>query len=365
MKPNKFLIIRGTSISTGFLGLLFLTVSFFFSACKKPEHFVGKEYKEASSDLSVLYFEADASINNGIDFTTDSVSVNGELSERVTWYVTFRGLSSGAVKKIDGLSQIIDPSEAKWGGDHDPSTLRFFQPGEQVVAELTFLNSSVVKRDTFSIKKIKKFKGDVLFNGFENALGYYSWGNNYLFFNETDPLSNPANPMTFAMDNKLFVEGKQSLSIEGADNDNTYFIGGARTFMPDGGSKYINFQSLSPDSVYFNAYIYGFANYPNTRVSIGVAEDDNLNGTFQPTSEDVWEFAVKINWTGWRLVSVKYSDFATSASRENGGSGNKRKELDRIKQITFNILADPAGNKASYLVDFPIITYGEPFDPTK
>lgn len=367
MKKNRFLRIPGVSTLANIVGCLLLTVTFFFSACKKPDNFVGKEYKEASKDLSVVYFETNGSNSElaaGIDFTKDSVSVSGELSERVTWYVTFRGLSSGAVKKIDGLSQVIDPSTAKWGGDHDPSTLRFFQKGEKVVAELSFLNSSVVRTDTFTIKEPKKFKGDVLFNGFENTLGFYGWGNNYLFFNETDPLSNPANPMTFAMNNKLSVEGKQSLSIMGADNDNTYFIGGARTFIPNG-PRHFPFASFNPDSVYFNFYVYGLPDYRNTRVSIGIAEDDNANGVFEPTSEDVWEFAVKINWVGWRLISVKYSDFATSASRTNGGSGNKRMELDRVKHITFNILSDPAGNRASYLIDFPIITYGETFSPTK
>ncbi len=343
-----------------FIGALLIGVALI--GCKKPEHFIGKEYKEASPNLSVAYFESDL---DEVDFAKDSIAFIGEFSEKVSWYINLKGLSSGAIRTLEGLSEVIDPSVTKWGGDHEPSNLRFFQKGEKVVAELSFMNSSVVERDTFTIKTTKKFQGTELFLGFENAFSYYSWGNNYLFFNETAPLTNSANPMVFKMETSRFVQGKQALSISGADNDNTYFIGGARTFIPDGLRRFFVFESNNPDSVYFNAYIYGDPRYPNTRMAIGISEDDNQNGTFEPTTEDVWEYAVKINWTGWRLLSMKYSDFSTSVSRENGGSGNKKRELDRVKQITFNVLGDPAGSAAGYLIDYPIITYGGSFDPSK
>lgn len=320
------------------------------TGCRKPDDFVGKEYIQAPADLQVNSFSATA---DNIDFTSDSAYFIGELSERVSWYITFKGLTSGAVKRIEGLSQSISPDLAQWGGDHDPSNVKFFQQGEDVLVELSFLKSSLVIRDTITITNTKVFKGDVLYDGFE--LSSFAWP--YLSFNE-----NSANPYTGGFNTLNVVQGKKAFSLSGFDGDNSYFIGGARTQFTDGNSNYFEFQSLNPDSVYFNAYIYGDGNN-TTRVSIGVAEDDDLDGTYEDASNDVWEYAFKIDWTGWKLVSFKYADFVTSAEAAYGGSGDKKQQLDRIKRITFNLLSDPPGNNASYLVDFPIVTYGGPFNP--
>lgn len=344
---NIFTNSRIAVISFSFFTVLSLSI---ITGCRKPDDFVGKEYIEAPADLQVNSFSATA---DNVDFTSDSAYFTGELSHRVTWYITFKGVSSGAVKRIEGLSQSITPDQAKWGGDHDPSNVKFFQEGEKVVAELSFLKSSLVLKDTITVTETKEFKGDILYDGFE--LSSFAWP--YLSFNE-----NSANPYTGGFNTTNVVQGKKSFSLAGIDGDNSYFIGGARTQFTDGNTNYFEFQSLNPDSVYFNAYIYGDGNI-TTRVSIGVAEDDNKNGTYEDALDDVWEYAFKIDWKGWRLVSFKYSDFVTSAEAAYGGSGNKKQELNLVKRITFNLLSDPPGNSASYLVDFPIVTYGGPFNP--
>jgi hypothetical protein len=351
LKNNKFIGLN-LSKSSWFLALS-ISLFGFITGCKSPEDFIGKEFIEAPSDLQVLSFEGTTDL---VDFTKDSVGLIGELSHRVSWFVTFTGLKSGAIKTFEGISQSIDPSLFKWGGEHDPQkSIKFFLKDEPVLVEVSFLKSNLVSRDTIVIKETKTFKGDVLFEGFD--LASYTWP--YLPFAENTKEIFSAEP-----NDEFVVQGPRSFSLSGRDNDNTYFIGGMRTQIPDPEKDYIKFQSLNPDSVFFNAYIYGDGNI-TTRMSIGVAEDDNLDGTYQDASDDVWEYAIKINWKGWRLVSVRYVDFARAANVNFGGGGNGKRELDRVKRITFNLLSDPAGNTASYIVDFPIITYGSPFDPTK
>lgn len=335
-------------------GLLLVGV---FSGCKKPEEFVGKEFIEAPSDLAVLSFDGPSV---PVDFTKDSVGLTGELSHRVSWYVTFTGLESGAVKSFEGLSQSIDPSQFKWGGEHDPTkSIKFFKKGEPVLVEISFLKSNLVSRDTITIGETKIFNGDVLFEGFDQK----SYNNFpvYLTFGENAKEGFKGTPIT---EFDKVVQGEGSWMLSGADNDNTYFIGGTRSMKADGNSEYFEFKSLNPDSVYFNMYIYGDGNI-TTRVALAVAEDDDLDKTYEDATDDVWEYPFKLNWTGWKLVSFRYSDFAVSASAAYGGSGNKKRQLDRVKRITLNLLSDPPGNPASYIVDFPIITYGGPFDPSK
>jgi hypothetical protein len=356
LKNNKFIGLNLSKCS--WLFALSISLFGFITGCKSPEDFIGKEFIEAPSDLQVLSFDGTTDL---VDFTKDSVGVVGELSHRVSWIVTFKGSLSGAIKTFEGMSQSIDPSQFKWGGEHDPSkSLKFFLKDEPVFVEISFINSSLIVRDTIVIKQTKKFAGDILFDGFDKAtLGAYSWPN-FLDFNENDGEIWLAKP-----NEEYVVQGLRSLSLSGKDNDNSYFIGGMRAqSSSDPGNKYFKFQSLNPDSVFFNAYIYGDGNI-TTRMSIGVAEDDNLNGSYEDATDDVWEYAIKINWKGWKLVSVRYSDFARAANVNFGGGGNGKRELDRVKRITFNLLSDPAGNAASYIVDFPIITYGSAFDPAK
>jgi hypothetical protein len=359
LKNNKFI---GLNLSkSSWLLALSISLFGFITGCKSPEDFIGKEFIEAPSDLQVLSFEGTTDL---VDFTKDSVGLIGELSHRVSWFVTFTGLKSGAIKTFEGISQSIDPSLFKWGGEHDPQkSIKFFLKDEPVLVEVSFLKSNLVSRDTIVIKETKTFKGDVLFNGFDDD-DYDDWPKYLVFDENNDPKNFTATPYLTDDPKGRIVQGERAWGLSGTDYDNTYFIGGIRAMKNDGNDEYFEFQSIQPDLVYFNVFVYGDAN-TTTRMAIGVAEDDNLDGTYQDASDDVWEYPIKINWVGWKLISVRYVDFIRAANVNYGGGGNGKRELDRVKRITFNLLSDPAGNPANYIVDFPIITYGSPFDPAK
>jgi len=48
-------------------------------------------------------------------------------------------------------------------------------------------------------------------------------------------------------------------------------------------------------------------------------EDDNLDGTYQPAEEGTYNYRMKVDWLGWKLVSFSYDDTKISTS---GGFGN-------------------------------------------
>src|SRR5690554_1479512 len=125
LKNYKF---TGMNLSkSSWLFAICISLVGFISGCKSPDESIGSELIVAPSDLQVLSFEGNLKT---VDFTKDSLGLFGELSHRVSWLVTFKGTISGAIKTFEGVSQVIDPSELKWGGEHDPSkSLKFFLKG--------------------------------------------------------------------------------------------------------------------------------------------------------------------------------------------------------------------------------------------
>jgi len=345
-----------------FKGVLSLfSLGIFLSACKPKEDFVGKEYVIAPADLQVISFAAPDK-STPVDFTADSASFSAQFSHRVSWFLTLTGLKSGAVKKIEGLSDRIDPNLIKWGGNHDG--LYFFK-NEPVVAEITFLKSSLVAADTFNIGTPKKYEGTLLFDGFEKKFSN-SWPGDFSFQEDGE-----VTPDVLKRDSSVTpIEGKWNFKMSGQDANTSYFICGMRAQkdqpkpenMPAKDTLYMDFDSFDPNEVYFNVYVYGNG-ATGTRASIAVAEDDNGNAMYEDPIEDSWEYPFKVTWVGWKLISVKYADFSRAADKNFGGNGNGIKELNKAKSITFNLLSDPPGGHAEYSFDFPIITYGGAFNP--
>jgi hypothetical protein len=334
--------------------VVLITIGLLTQCKPHKENFIGKEYISAPSDLEVTSFSA---TQDPVNLSIDSVAFSGQFNHQVSFKITLTGLTSGAKQTIDGLSDHIDPNLIKWGGNHEG--LYFFQK-EDVEAVLTFLNSDIVLRDTFTVTGTKKYDGLLLFFGFESPFVDH-WPQDFSF-KEDGEVPPTLKKVTMA------VQGKYSFYLSGHDANTTYFIGGMRAeydqpkTLPVANIIHFTFDSYNPDSVYFNAYIYG-TGVTSTRMSVALAEDDNGNGMYEDPIEDTWEFPIHVDWVGWKLVSVRYADFTASVKLVNGGNGNHIKELDKVKSITFNLLSDPPGGNSEYYLDFPIVTYGVPFDP--
>jgi hypothetical protein len=106
---------------------------------------------------------------------------------------------------------------------------------------------------------------------------------------------------------------------------------------------------------------------PNTNPSIvlfQLREDENANGTFDDKTEDEYDYEIKVDWEGWKLVSVKYSDLVTLVNGQPGTpKGNGLRNPDKLSKISLLHLANPANGFANAKLDYIIFTDNAPLQP--
>ena len=117
--------------------------------------------------------------------------------------------------------------------------------------------------------------------------------------------------------------------------------------------------SNNGDNLYFNAFVYGDPMYPNSRILFRFDEDENVDGTFDITSEDSFGYELIIDWSGWKHISVKYSDILSA----NNASGGALHNPDKLNRVSVLHLADPNSGYAHSAIDYLIFTENEPLRP--
>ena len=99
--------------------------------------------------------------------------------------------------------------------------------------------------------------------------------------------------------------------------------------------------------------------YPNSRILFRFDEDENVDGTFDITSEDSFGYELIIDWSGWKHISVKYSDILSA----NNASGGALHNPDKLNRVSVLHLADPNSGYAHSAIDYLIFTENEPLRP--
>ncbi len=373
-----------------------------YIACKRSSDAVLPEYYSAPAGFTPTL---DIPVNS-VNFKSATVTPSTHLGTKVTWTLTYRGLVSGAIKTFSGSSDVIDGSNALWNGSHDG--LYFFKPGEKVVASLTFFGSDYVTTDTLLVTTAKdyitgnpnavavgvKYSNGQINNGYE-LVSYFDYpyqlplGSGAPFcYSPTLPVPNEKRVHGGFIP---AVEGNYYFRVKDISHDaDGYFVGGLQHRNP-GGFFFPTWND--PENIYFNIYIYGYgADSTNfTTINLEFHEADLSNSASKPKNEcgvpnadigatncaligknehdpcsdDGWVYQVPVTHTGWKLFSVKYSDFTPSTSARNGGSGNKIKEPNRVARIQIGVISSPPKNEVYAIFDYPVITYGAPFDPSK
>ncbi|MFN3404285.1 MAG: hypothetical protein ACK40G_09350 [Cytophagaceae bacterium] len=330
------------------------------ASCKHAvelERIYGPEYASAPNDFYVAgnSFHANPEV---VNFKTGKVIFTASFTHRVSWTIEVKGLSSGAVKYIKGLSSSIGETNASWDGGSD--NLIFFAKNEKCEAVLSFLGSSVTLSDTITIQQVKVYDG-ILIQDFDGKgiiteRFWYSYSDNQK--TNKDEISFPAPDkrdynLTALISNELpAVQGKWYLNVRGKDYNENWYVGGCGLYTENSflGSN-IYALSSDPDEIYLNAFV--SSNFPyQTAISFSLSEpDDNI--------QDIFNINMNIDWVGWKLLSIKLSSFSLSPNSKGDGKIN----IKRLQGLGLAPSPRAAGAECDINVDYIIFTKGSPLKP--
>jgi hypothetical protein len=325
-----------------FLAAVCSLIALSFSACRKDTTlFDGPNIEESLANFRVVTpFKAD---RDSVYFATgETVRFSATFNKTVNWTITVTGLTSKAEKVITGQGKTINVTNGVWNG----STTNFpMFKAEKCNAKLKI--ETVV--DSFQVPvKIKSIKANpgLVIADFEN--GFNSLWTKFV---------QTGAQMDFAIKTDLFTpQAGKYLNMAGTVNWD-YLIGlidfNAKAY---GATKTLAL-STNPDEVYFNCLIYGEPNTNESIVLFQFKEDEDANGTINATSDDQYDLEVKVNWVGWKLISVKYSDIISlSNGQPTTPKGNSLHNPDKIGKISMLHLANPANGFAKCKIDYIIMT---------
>jgi hypothetical protein len=282
--------------------LLLLGCILFFSCKREKKEVIGPLVKTATKNFK--YETSFAASSSSVNFSTDSIWFNVSFNESVSWIVTLKSLNSKAEKIITGTSQLLFHQNSIWSGGN--SGLYFFQPGDHVVAELTVFGVKEKLYDTILVTGSKvNYGSDVILWWDMDLAGVAKNGTVYWFDYYDGDSSVPTIGVGERLDNFLtahnYPDPLQGFyrSMEGKDGLGSadYYIGaGGHTFLLPGAGF-----NTSLENVYLNFYL----RKRTSTSAMGIA----LTSIHAPGDTSVMNYDVgKIDWEGWRLVSIKLSN---------------------------------------------------------
>lgn len=317
-----------------FVGLF----SLLLTGCNRDlDDFLGDEVIKAPSDFQMTTPLSTSTTD--ADFAVSTFDFTASLSHKVSWKIDIVGASSCAEKTIYGVSQTIDASVAAWDGASD--NIYHFRVGENVTAILTVVGSSESDTVNFGIISTKLF-GGILITDYEgsgvvttNWWQSFKLGELISFSEDYTAIKSP--------------QGAECLHLKGEDISPDGFIGQSG----HSGVAGFDFSSFNlptdPDSIYFNCYVNGTA---GTELEFRMIQTTGGAG-----DGDEYSYYIPITWTGWKLVSVKYSSFVNSL---NVGM-TPEQSGQYITRLKFVIRAITSGGIGEANIDYPIFTINQPF----
>ena len=368
-----------------------------FLSCKRTQKdgMLGPDLKVASSDFAIIdsfkVYGQDKSLNYKIDtvdfskpttitdvirdqsgtggkdtvYLKDRISprqrstfFKAKFNESVKWRIEIFPVITDGVRTpyrlISGTSDYIDSiPEWTWNGSSDNQF--YFVPGP-VVFNLSFLGTNKLISITKFVKNVSLLDSTsegILLNDFEGGIGIVPYGDNK---------DNIANPLpSLSPDFPNIPQGIKALSLFGNDHNGDYFVGGNQQKFPKG-----MLAGHSASDIYINMYIYGYPSgvTPNaTKVGIGVSQDNGkVNGTYDALYDDTFDQQIAVDWVGWKLISVKYSNLKRTTAVTDGGNGPNKLQPETAVGVGCNILSSPNGNTVGAAIDYLIITFGKPLN---
>jgi hypothetical protein len=345
------LLMRASTGSRRILPLLCL----WLAGCTKDALVEGPALVDLFGDFQVL--EAVSASRDSVRFGQgETVHLQGRFNKLTDWRVEVRGLSSGARKIIEGKSRTLDASNCVWNGS---TTLFPMFKAEEVELKLFVEEDSLLFTRRIKILGVRTVEGLVVAD-FESGIrpGWTSFvqsGANMSFLIRTNPLAG---------------QGNAYYDMGGLVNWD-WLIGMLE--FPASAYQAPRYPLLSnPEQVYFNALVYLPDSVNNALLLMQFREDDNLDGQFNPNTEDMYSLqcaAYSVNGAqtlqrGWNLISARYADLVCLVNGQpSTPAGNNRLEPDRLQKLSMLMLANPSSGYSQLYLDYVVFTSNAPLQP--
>lgn len=184
------------------------------------------------------------------------------------------------------------------------------------------------------------------------------------------------------------VNSKYYFKLKGTDSyNNDYYIGRVELFRSAGNYNVFltNNAGVKPEDLWFNVFVYGTGD--GSKINYTIKEDDEEDGQFNKgrtrlcgytqddvkklieedksskkrgTMDDAFELAIPLDFVGWKLVSVRYSDFGQVPIDGINSNGKGEHNPDKIYAIQFSLVAPDKGEPAQAIFDYPVMSIGGP-----
>ncbi len=324
------------------LGALTLLI---IAGCQRSEEpFEGPELELIYGDFAVL--EQFSVSQASVDFSNDqSVVFKARFTTLSDWKITVFQATTGATKIFSGKSNYIDRTNASWDGT--TTIFPSFGTGKCTATLEVVADSSETSLDV-NIDGILSPKGTIVAD-FESGINP-DW----------TVFAQAGADMTSIIDDiDVVPQGKKYFNMAGAVNWD-YLIGLVDFPSAAYGANGFDLTD-NPDDLYFNVVLNRPDTLSNGFIIFQFKEDENGDGKFIESSEDMYSFEIDDLESGWQVVSIKYSDLE---SLDNGSPsparGNNVKNPDKLSMVSCLFLANPASGYAKMDMDYLVFTTSGP-----
>lgn len=274
-----------------------LSVLIFAISCSHDEEPDGPNLEDRFGPFMII---SELEVNrDSVDFASgQTVLFNAEFNKNVNWIITITGNESGAVKRIEGFSRIVNSANAVWNGN--TTQLPFFKI-EMCNIELTIPEEvDFSSLASIEISSTRIYPG-TLFTDFEQPAGSNITLGNFEF----ELTNNTARSQAFPA-----AHGDFFYLFEGTDNVVPNFFTGLIVISPQiNGTEYVQFPTTVPENLYFNFFLYNDGR-PYGIAVIQFAYDTNDNGVFNDGVDQTFQLTgdFPLNFTGWKQFSHTMAD---------------------------------------------------------
>lgn len=287
-------------------------------------------------DLKVIGLDADGKV----DLSVNGLTITTKFSEKVNW--TLRISSSSSSKVYSSKSDSIN---IKWFGNSE--ALPLFDVGScKIEVEISCLKP---------FTKDFTITGKPSFKALDPSYGVLirDWDKNGIH-NVADVTFTPADGWAGLNGDiaQSFLYENTDPSFAGGYHAVMYSKSSATTWYHGGHSFPVsklveNLSTTNADSLYMNVLVYGYG-LKNTGVEIGLQAGGKS-----------YFYTAPLNWTGWKFISVKLSEFFV---RSGGSVGETLKSIEFVNNVVLQLGSNPEKtDEAKSGYDFMLITVGEPF----